>query len=235
MTAHAPLTANSDEGTLPAGARRTSTSEKSGLRSTSTNSPPSVTRTRSALAPGAGGSGCANAGAASTVAMAASVLMCGLTFELTPTAEAGAVSPVRDDANAGTDRAYSACRSGSGVERGVRPRWLSAETLAEASIALPRPHSAMNLPRCRTKLATSLKREAQVTETMAKAPGWDPVTQVPRKAVRRAGSPSRTRAAWSSAPERAGSGTGRRLPRGLVPGADARHGRQRQRGLSEAA
>ncbi len=37
-------------------------------------------------------------------------------------AEAGAVSPVRDDANAGTDRAYSACRSGSGVERGVRPR-----------------------------------------------------------------------------------------------------------------
>jgi hypothetical protein len=48
--------------------------------------------------------------------------LCGLTFELTPTAEAGAVSPVCDDATAGADRAYSACRSGSGVERGVRRR-----------------------------------------------------------------------------------------------------------------
>jgi hypothetical protein len=46
--------------------------------------------------------------------------LCGLTFELTPTAEAGVVSPVRDDATAGTDRAYNACRSGSGAERGVR-------------------------------------------------------------------------------------------------------------------
>ena len=48
--------------------------------------------------------------------------MCGLTFELTPTAEAGVVSPVRDDATNGTDRAYNACRSGSGAERGVRPQ-----------------------------------------------------------------------------------------------------------------
>ncbi len=47
----------------------------------------------------------------------------GLTFELTPTAEAGGVSPVCDDATAGADRAYAACRSGSGVERGVRRRW----------------------------------------------------------------------------------------------------------------
>jgi hypothetical protein len=47
--------------------------------------------------------------------------VCGLTFELTPTVEAGGVSPVRDDATAGADRAYDACRSGSGVERGVRP------------------------------------------------------------------------------------------------------------------
>ena len=45
----------------------------------------------------------------------------GLTFELTPTAEAGVVSLVRDDATAGTYRAYNACRSGSGAERGVRP------------------------------------------------------------------------------------------------------------------
>ena len=44
----------------------------------------------------------------------------GLTFELTPTAETGVVSPVCDDATAGTDRAYNACRSGSGAERGVR-------------------------------------------------------------------------------------------------------------------
>ena len=49
--------------------------------------------------------------------------VCGLTFELTPTAEAGVVSPVRDDATAGTDRAYNACRSGSGAERGVRPQF----------------------------------------------------------------------------------------------------------------
>ena len=47
--------------------------------------------------------------------------LCSLTFELTPTAEAGAVSPVTDDATTGRHRAYSACRSGSGVERGVRP------------------------------------------------------------------------------------------------------------------
>ena len=48
--------------------------------------------------------------------------MYGLTFEFTRAAEAGVVSPVGDDATAGTRRAYSACRSGSGVQRGVRPR-----------------------------------------------------------------------------------------------------------------
>ena len=48
--------------------------------------------------------------------------LCGLTFELTPTAEAGAVRPGGDDSTAGADRPYSACRSGSGVERVVRPR-----------------------------------------------------------------------------------------------------------------
>ena len=46
----------------------------------------------------------------------------GLTFELTPTAEAGAVRPGGDDSTAGADRPYSACRSGSGVERVVRRR-----------------------------------------------------------------------------------------------------------------
>ncbi len=46
-----------------------------------------------------------------------------LTFELTPTAEAGGVSPDCDDAPSATGRAYAACRSGSGVERGVRRHW----------------------------------------------------------------------------------------------------------------
>jgi hypothetical protein len=46
--------------------------------------------------------------------------VCGLTFELTPTAEAATVSPGCDDSTTGAARAYSGCRSGSGVERGVR-------------------------------------------------------------------------------------------------------------------
>jgi hypothetical protein len=45
--------------------------------------------------------------------------MRGLTFELTPTTEVGAVSPGRDDAPRAAAWAYSACRSGSAVERGV--------------------------------------------------------------------------------------------------------------------
>ena len=52
--------------------------------------------------------------------MAGEVLVWGLTFELTPTAKAGAVRPGGDDSTAGADPPYSACRSGSGVERGVR-------------------------------------------------------------------------------------------------------------------
>jgi hypothetical protein len=51
----------------------------------------------------------------------------GLTFELTPTAEAGGVSPVTDDATNGGRRAYDACRSGSGAERGVMPHTARAE------------------------------------------------------------------------------------------------------------
>ena len=47
-----------------------------------------------------------------------------LTFELTPRAEAGTVSRDGDDGSAGAGPAYSACRSESGVERGVRRhRW----------------------------------------------------------------------------------------------------------------
>jgi hypothetical protein len=45
--------------------------------------------------------------------------MCCITFELTPTTEAGGVSLVRDDALSAADQAYAACRSGSAVERGV--------------------------------------------------------------------------------------------------------------------
>jgi hypothetical protein len=60
--------------------------------------------------------------------------MRGLTFELTPTAEAGAVSPVTDDGTTGRHRAYSACRSGSGVERGVRPH--SCGTTASSSFLM---------------------------------------------------------------------------------------------------
>ena len=44
----------------------------------------------------------------------------GLTFELTPRAEASGVSLVRDDSTTGADQAYAACRSESGVERVVR-------------------------------------------------------------------------------------------------------------------
>jgi hypothetical protein len=50
------------------------------------------------------------------------VVLCSLTFELTPTAEADGVSLVRDDAPRAADQAYDGCRSGSAVERGVRPR-----------------------------------------------------------------------------------------------------------------
>ena len=57
----------------------------------------------------------------------AEACLCGLTFELTPTAEAGAVRPGCDDLTGGAARPYSACRSGSGVERGVRPRRSSVE------------------------------------------------------------------------------------------------------------
>ncbi len=43
-----------------------------------------------------------------------------LTFELTPTAEAGAVSPVRDDAGRPRTGLTAPAVVGRGVERGVR-------------------------------------------------------------------------------------------------------------------
>ena len=71
--------------------------------------------------------------------------MCGLTFELTPTVEAGSVSRVGDDSTAGAGPAYAACRSGSGVERGVRqhpaelPRAKRVEVAADWTMKLEPP------------------------------------------------------------------------------------------------
>ncbi len=51
--------------------------------------------------------------------------MCGLTFELTPTVEAGAVSLARDDARVPRARLTAPAVAGRGVERGVRPRYFA--------------------------------------------------------------------------------------------------------------
>ena len=68
--------------------------------------------------------------------MTAECALWGLTFELTPRAEAGGVSLVRDDSTTGAGRAYAACRSESGVERGVlRHRAAAAVTLYCAETA----------------------------------------------------------------------------------------------------
>jgi hypothetical protein len=77
--------------------------------------------------------------------------VCGLTFELTPTAEAGSVSLDCDDANLATGQAYAACRSGSAVERGVRPHCayasLSQSSAPERSPqALTAGASSLQLP-----------------------------------------------------------------------------------------
>jgi hypothetical protein len=45
--------------------------------------------------------------------------MCGLTFEVTPTVEAGAVRPGCDHATTSAARPYSACRSGSALTEGL--------------------------------------------------------------------------------------------------------------------
>ena len=63
--------------------------------------------------------------------------LAGLTFELTPTAEARLVRPGSDDGTAGAARPYKACRSGSGVERVVRLH-LSSSGFAMVSAAWAR-------------------------------------------------------------------------------------------------
>jgi hypothetical protein len=47
------------------------------------------------------------------------VLLRRLTFEVTPTVEAGAVRPGCDDGTSGAARPYSACRSGSALSEGL--------------------------------------------------------------------------------------------------------------------
>jgi hypothetical protein len=60
--------------------------------------------------------------------------MCGLTFELTPTTEAGSVRLVRENVQRTSDQPYAACRSGSAVERGVRQHRAAS---AHECIAMP--------------------------------------------------------------------------------------------------
>jgi hypothetical protein len=45
--------------------------------------------------------------------------VCGLTFEVTPPAQAGGVRLVRDDAPCAADQPYAACRSGSALTEGL--------------------------------------------------------------------------------------------------------------------
>lgn len=76
-------------------------------------------------------------------------LSCGRTFELTPTAQAGGVSPVRDDATPAADRAYVACRSGSGVERVVRHHLATmSKALMKFTIAAARSSGRRGFDRC---------------------------------------------------------------------------------------
>ncbi len=63
------------------------------------------------------------------------VFVCGLTFELTPTAEVCAVRPGTDNVHRTCARPYSACRSGSGVERGVRRQRAAAYGAITSSLA----------------------------------------------------------------------------------------------------
>jgi len=45
--------------------------------------------------------------------------LCGLTFELTPTAEAGSVRLGRENVHRTSDQPYAACRSGSALNEGL--------------------------------------------------------------------------------------------------------------------
>jgi len=93
------------------------------------------------------------------------VELCGLTFELTPRAEAGGVSPGRDDSTTGADWAYTACRSESGVERVVRPhaaralicsRTASAIASSLANVAKPITDRAPMISAKKSTSSTSL-------------------------------------------------------------------------------
>ena len=81
----------------------------------------------------------------------------GLTFELTPTAEAGGVSRDCDDSTTGAGPAYTACRSGSGVERGVRPR---RQCAADCAAAQQRCLAGLKLAHCFSPRTWGLVRTA---------------------------------------------------------------------------
>jgi hypothetical protein len=81
-------------------------------------------------------------------------ILCGLTFKLTPRAEAGVVSLGGDDLTGGANPADSACRNESGVERGVRPcratgaapRWMWNCWMPSWPRAHPRRPSVLSSP-----------------------------------------------------------------------------------------
>ena len=65
--------------------------------------------------------------------------VCGLTFELTPTAEAGRLA--RAVQHKPARRAGKlACRSGSGAERGVRPRWIQCRQATPPAVRAKADH-----------------------------------------------------------------------------------------------
>jgi hypothetical protein len=75
---------------------------------------------------------------AEDVRSAQSVVWCGLTFELSRQAEAGAGWPRKDNSRCGLERPDGACRSGSALERGVRHQFcaaLCADTTRPARVA----------------------------------------------------------------------------------------------------
>jgi hypothetical protein len=71
-----------------------------------------------------------------------------LTFELTPTAEASAVSLVRDDARVPRTRLTALAVAGRGVERGVRPHALGDGWGADFMLARPGQATRQRLRPC---------------------------------------------------------------------------------------
>jgi hypothetical protein len=62
-----------------------------------------------------------------------------VSFELTPTAEAGGGWPRRDNITVGPKRPGAACLRGSGIERGLRPHL--AQGVGQANVYLNCPGS----------------------------------------------------------------------------------------------